>query len=277
VETLDTPKHLIPPRCHNRPLSTDFGLDVWRGPTQLHREPFRCGSAWTRRCPSCRVRPTLTPVPSYPTSPRDSTTSTPVMLFMGTSREYAVILTFVSLPHSRPKPNILVDDSGHARIADFGRATVTQNLDSIQTPSCQQCCTARWAAPEILNGGVYSKEADTFSFAMVMIEARHKRPAVCGAFAYYRFGLTQVFTGAIPFSGRHSVMAMLTVMQGGRPPRPTHPALTENLWTLMQRCWDNGPHLRPEISEALRVLLVRSVFHSTGDQQSLAELLSRVQ
>lgn len=68
------------------------------------------------------------------------------------------------------QPNILVDDSGHARIADFGLATVTQNLDSVLTASRRHGCTVRWAAPEVLGGGLYTKEADVFSFAMVMIE-----------------------------------------------------------------------------------------------------------
>jgi len=71
------------------------------------------------------------------------------------------------------QPNILMDNSGHARIADFGLATVTQNLDSMRTASLQHGHTARWTAPEVLNGGQHSKEADIFSFAMVMIEARH--------------------------------------------------------------------------------------------------------
>ena len=36
--------------------------------------------------------------------------------------------------------------------------------------------TARWTAPEILNDvGTYSKEADVFSFAMVMIEVHQGR------------------------------------------------------------------------------------------------------
>ncbi|KAF9644326.1 kinase-like protein, partial [Thelephora ganbajun] len=69
--------------------------------------------------------------------------------------------------------NILVDDSGHAHIADFGFATVTQNLDSIPSISLQRGLTLRWTAPEVLNGGKYSKEADIFSFSMVMLEARH--------------------------------------------------------------------------------------------------------
>ena len=52
---------------------------------------------------------------------------------------------------------------------------------------------------------------------------------------------------------------MLAITQGRRPPRPTHPNFAENLWTLMQRCWDQDPHLRPEVSEALQVLLTPSV------------------
>ena len=69
--------------------------------------------------------------------------------------------------------NVLLDDSGHARLADFGLATVTQNLDSMQSIELQRGNTARWTAPEVLKGGRYSKEADVFAFAMVMIEVRY--------------------------------------------------------------------------------------------------------
>lgn len=69
--------------------------------------------------------------------------------------------------------NILVDGSDNALIADFGVATVTRNLHSVSSASGQHGHSARWTAPEILNGGPYSKEADVFAFAMVMIEVRH--------------------------------------------------------------------------------------------------------
>ena len=73
------------------------------------------------------------------------------------------------------QPNILVDNADRARITDFGLATVTQNLDSIRSSSDDHGHTARWTAPEILHEqGLHSKEADVFSFAMVMIEVRHK-------------------------------------------------------------------------------------------------------
>ena len=71
---------------------------------------------------------------------------------------------------TRLQQNILMDDSGNVRIADFGFTTVTQNLDSAQSVQCQRGFTPRWTVPEVLNEGPYSKESDVFSFAMVMIE-----------------------------------------------------------------------------------------------------------
>ena len=68
--------------------------------------------------------------------------------------------------------NVLVDDSGRARVADFGLSTVIRNVDSIPTASRQHGHTVRWSAPEILNDEGNSKETDIFSFAMVMIEVR---------------------------------------------------------------------------------------------------------
>lgn len=69
--------------------------------------------------------------------------------------------------------NILVDATGRARITDFGLAIVTQDPGSIQSASTEHDKSARWIAPEILDGrGTYSKEADIFSFAGVAIEVR---------------------------------------------------------------------------------------------------------
>ena len=41
----------------------------------------------------------------------------------------------------------------------------------------------------------------------------------------------------------HTVVSAIKVDK--RPPRPTHPDLTDGLWTLVQRCWDQEPHSRP--------------------------------
>ena len=70
--------------------------------------------------------------------------------------------------------NILVDATGRARITDFRLATVTTGMDSELGTTYPHDHTSRWTAPEVLNGRAGSKEADVFSFAMVMIEVRHR-------------------------------------------------------------------------------------------------------
>lgn len=151
------------------------------------------------------------------------------------------------------KSSILVDNSGHARIAGFGFATVTQDHDFIGNGSGDHGPTPRWIAPEILhcNQGSYTRQADVFSFAMVVIEVHFGRSL---AYRILPYALLQVFTSAVPFDDLSSVAATFAVMEGRRPPRPSHPIFTDELWALTRRCWDQDPNLRPETSEVLRVL-----------------------
>ena len=72
---------------------------------------------------------------------------------------------------------------------------------------------------------------------------------------------TKVFTGAVPFRDKPSHAVMSTVVGGGRPSRPTHPALTVKLWTLTQQCWDQDAHRRPS---ALRIAC--SLYVLTGNE-----------
>ena len=60
--------------------------------------------------------------------------------------------------------------SGRVRIADFGLAKLAKNLHTLRTASRQDGFTPRWVAPEVWREEEYSKEADIFSLAMVMIE-----------------------------------------------------------------------------------------------------------
>lgn len=79
--------------------------------------------------------------------------------------------------------------------------------------------------------------------------------------AYCHFVPTKVFSGAVPFSDHTSLGAVVVMAQGERPPRPTHPILTERIWSLIQRCWQHDPDLRPEVTEVLQILLTPSVSH----------------
>lgn len=84
------------------------------------------------------------------------------------------------------QPNILLDESGRARITNFGLAAITQDLDYSSSASFDLGDAARWTAPEILKErGAYTKKADVFSFAMVIIEVRYSPPSVYRAFVHY--------------------------------------------------------------------------------------------
>ena len=81
------------------------------------------------------------------------------------------------------------------------------------------------------------------------------------ALAYCNLASPQVFTGAVPFNDSLPTVAMLAIMGGKRPSRPTHPALTDELWILIEHCWNQDPRSRPEVSEVLQVLPNPSVSH----------------
>jgi len=70
--------------------------------------------------------------------------------------------------------DILIDDSGRARISDFGLSRVTWNQESVEAVPLPLGYTPGWTAPEVLTEEVLTKEADIFSFAMVTIEVRHR-------------------------------------------------------------------------------------------------------
>ena len=67
-----------------------------------------------------------------------------------------------------------MDTTGHARITDIGLAAITQDLEAIRSVFADHDHhRARWLAPEILDDrGIYSTEADIFSFAGLTIEVR---------------------------------------------------------------------------------------------------------
>ena len=81
------------------------------------------------------------------------------------------------------------------------------------------------------------------------------------------FTRTKVFTGVVPFCEMSSRIAMSAIVGGERPSRPTHPALTDKLWMLTQRCWDQDADLRLNalrISCSLYVLTQDGVSLLTG-------------
>ena len=151
-----------------------------------------------------------------------------------------------------PQPNILVDDSGHASITDFGLAQ-----DTLGVVTKPERLSVRWTAPEVLSEtGKPSLEADVFSFGMVMVEVCYNSTAVCPPQVNYLSTSLwyKAFTGAAPFSDRPSQAVMVAIISGNRPTRPTHSTFTGTLWELMNQCWDQDKHGRPRMLEVLLAL-----------------------
>ena len=78
---------------------------------------------------------------------------------------------------------------------------------------------------------------------------------LCEILSYCRCLFTKVLTDAVPFGGERSTTAAFAIMDGRRPPRPTHPIFSEELWLLVKHCWEHDPRLRPEVVEVLDILL----------------------
>ncbi|KAF5353078.1 hypothetical protein D9758_008757 [Tetrapyrgos nigripes] len=124
--------------------------------------------------------------------------------------------------------NILVTPSGRASITDFGLSVVADSellkWTSLST-SNRTAGTARWLAPECLNGDPVSYSSDVYAFAFVSYE---------------------IFTGRIPFHELSQEPAvMLKVLTGKRPKRPQSPHLNDDIWAIMQECWHQEAGFRP--------------------------------
>ncbi|KAL4278063.1 hypothetical protein GQ457_03G037820 [Hibiscus cannabinus] len=124
--------------------------------------------------------------------------------------------------------NLLMDENGVVKIADFGVARV-QAQPGVMTA---ETGTYRWMAPEVIEHKPYDHKADVFSFGVVLWE---------------------LLTGKLPYENLTPLQAAVGVVQKGlRPiiPKHTHPKFVE----LLERCWQQDPSLRPEFSEISNIL-----------------------
>lgn len=138
--------------------------------------------------------------------------------------------------------NLLLDEHGTVKIADFGVARV---LDG-QGVMTAETGTYRWMAPEVIEHKPYSEKADVFSFGVVLWE---------------------LLTGQVPYSDMTPLQAAVGVVQKGlRPPIPSNcpPPLAD----IMRLCWQRDPVVRPSF-EALKSKLeeLHEVYRGQEEQQ----------
>jgi hypothetical protein len=111
-------------------------------------------------------------------------------------------------------------------------------------------------APELLApeffavGGATSKAADIYALAMTAFEVRVRHNISVSSDTHRH----KILTGRPPFADRSPTSVAVEVLSGKRPDRPMHPDLTDRLWDMIQRCWEQEPLRRPEISEVVSLL-----------------------
>uniref|UniRef100_A0A8C4KFH3 Tyrosine-protein kinase n=1 Tax=Dromaius novaehollandiae TaxID=8790 RepID=A0A8C4KFH3_DRONO len=120
--------------------------------------------------------------------------------------------------------NCLVGESNILKISDFGMSR--QEDDGVYSSSGLKQIPIKWTAPEALNYGRYTSESDVWSFGILLWET---------------FSL-----GVCPYPGMTNQQAREQVEKGYRMSAPQK--CPEEIYKIMQRCWDYKPENRPKFS-----------------------------
>ncbi|KAF8071438.1 kinase-like domain-containing protein [Lyophyllum atratum] len=163
-------------------------------------------------------------------------------------------------------PNILINDTGVACLADFGISSVSDPDILVLTSHSSAASkggSVRWQAPELfdMEGDQVVKNSvasDVYAWSCVCYE---------------------IFTGSIPFESiARDTALMLQIKFGTRPTRPaeassswSHWGLTESIWSLMEACWNAAPTDRPTIEAVISGLNFRWYPESTPKEKSGGE------
>ena len=153
------------------------------------------------------------------------------------------------------KANILVDQTCHARLADFGLLTVISDPANIlPSSSYAPGGTARWMSPERISPEDFgcktsrpSISSDCYSLGMVIYE---------------------IISGNVPFHKDIDFAVFVKVLRGARPPREE--GFPNNLWNMMERCWMPPPSDRPSVGDVLQCLEICS--DRTGERNPPATM-----
>ncbi|KAG8695740.1 GTP-binding protein Rho1 [Ceratobasidium sp. 394] len=125
--------------------------------------------------------------------------------------------------------NVLVSDTGTAKLADFGNTKLKEQSLQLTTRT-SPVYSLRWAAPEILESSPCSIPADLYALGM------------------------ETVTGDVPYADKTDLAIPVEVLVHRRPPTRNDEQIKarcdkDQLWRLMTDCWNRTSLSRPQAIE----------------------------
>ncbi|WRX08365.1 Serine-threonine/tyrosine-protein kinase [Theobroma cacao] len=129
--------------------------------------------------------------------------------------------------------NILRDDSGHLKVADFGVSKLLKVANTVKEdkPVTSQETSCRYVAPEVYRNEEYDTKADVFSFALI---------------------LQEMIEGCLPFHSKQENEVPKAYVANERPPfRVPAKYYSHGLKELIEECWSEEPFKRPPFRQII--------------------------
>ncbi|KAF3451361.1 hypothetical protein FNV43_RR07456 [Rhamnella rubrinervis] len=139
--------------------------------------------------------------------------------------------------------NILRDDSGHLKVADFGVSKLLTVKEDKPLSCLETSC--RYVAPEVFKHEEYDTKVDVFSFALI---------------------LQEMIEGYPPFRNKQETEVPEAYVARDRPPfRAPAKHYAHGLKELIEECWNEKPAKRPTFRRIITRL--ESINNSLGHKR----------
>ncbi|KAK4386518.1 Integrin-linked protein kinase [Sesamum angolense] len=140
--------------------------------------------------------------------------------------------------------NILRDDSGHLKVADFGVSKLLKVTSRVKEdrPLTYEDTSCRYMAPEVFRNEEYGTKVDVFSFALI---------------------LQEMIEGCPPFHSKKDEDVPKYYAAKERPPfRASMKLYAHGLKELIEVCWSDNPTNRPTFKQIIPRL--DAIYNSFG-------------